>query len=298
MRRSCRNRMRWYQRVAIAALIAVLAAAIWFFAPRLARWWAARSVDGELCVYFLDVGEADASIIVCDDKVLMIDGGNAADSSLIYSMLRNTLGITHIDRMIATHPHEDHVGGLSGALNACKVDKLYTPVLDYESSAFESMLKYARLQGTSFIVPEPGDIFWLGDARVEFLGPLRDYAKINDQSIVCRVSFGATSFLFGGDIEAKAEGELVEHRARLRADVLKVNHHGSNSSSSEAFLRKVKPHWAVISVSAGNGYDHPSEEVLGRLRNLGANILRTDEMGTIRCVSDGDKLRFDRFDVK
>lgn len=109
--------------------------------------------DGLLTIYFVDVGQADSTIITCDDDVLMIDGGNVADSRLIYSMLRNTLGIQHIDFMIATHPHEDHVGGLAAALNACSVDVLFTPVLDYDTKAFHSMMKYAQAQETEIKVP-------------------------------------------------------------------------------------------------------------------------------------------------
>lgn len=248
--------------------------------------------DGLLTIYFVDVGQADSTIITCDEDVLMIDGGNAADSRLIYSLLRNTLGIQHIDYMIATHPHEDHVGGLAAALNACSVDVLLTPVLDYDTKAFHSMMKYAQAQETEIKVPKPGDSFRVGSAEVDILGPLKEYSNTNDLSIVCKITCGHTSFLFGGDAEWEAEHDLVESGVNLSADVLKVNHHGSNTSTSYVFLREVMPTYAIISVGADNSYGHPSDEVLSRLQDAGAIIMRTDQLGTIKCVSDGKSIVF------
>lgn len=250
--------------------------------------------DGLLTIYFVDVGQADSTIITCDEDVLMIDGGNAADSQLIYSMLRNTLGIQHIDYMIATHPHEDHVGGLAAALNACYVDVLFTPVLDYDTKAFHSMMKYAQAQETEIKVPKPGDAFMVGSAQVDILGPLKKYSNTNDLSIVCKITYGHTSFLFGGDAEWEAEHDLVESGVDLSADVLKVNHHGSETSTSYVFLRAVMPSYAIISVGANNSYSHPSDEVLSRLEDAGAVVMRTDQLGTIKCVSDGKSIVFKR----
>lgn len=248
--------------------------------------------DGNLTIYYVDVGQADSTIVICDDAVLMIDGGNVADSQFIFSMLRNTLGISHIDHMIATHPHEDHVGGLAAALNACSVDVLYTPVLEYDTKAFYSMVKYAQKQGTEIIVPTSGHSFMVGTARVDILGPLKKYKNTNDLSIICKLTYGQTTFLFGGDAEWEAEHDLVESGANLRADVLKVNHHGSDTSSSYVYLRSVMPTYAVISVGANNPYGHPSEDVLSRLEDADAVVMRTDQLGTIVCTSDGTELSF------
>lgn len=248
--------------------------------------------DGLLTIYFVDVGQADSTIITCDGEVLMIDGDNVADSQLIYSMLCNTLGIQHIDCMIATHPHEDNVGGLAAALNACSVDVLFTPVLDYDTKAFHSMMKYAQAQATEIKIPKPGDSFKIGSAEVVILGPLKQYRNTNDLSIVCKITYGHTSFLFGGDAEWEAEHDLVESGIDLSANVLKVNHHGSETSTSYVFLREVMPTYAVISVGADKTNGHPSDEVLSRLEDAGAIVMRTDQMGTIKCVSDGQNIVF------
>lgn len=248
--------------------------------------------EGFLHIYFLDVGQADSTIITCNDDVLMIDGGNAADSQLIFSVIRNTLHIEHINCMIATHPHEDHVGGLAAALNACSVDRLLTPVLEYDTKAFRSMMKYADKQGTKIEIPSVGDSFMIGSARVDILGPLRFYDNNNDKSIVCRITHGENTFLFGGDAEWTSEHDLVDSGADLSADVLKVNHHGSDTSTSYVFLRAVMPEYAVISVGKGNAYGHPSEAVLSRLRDAGAEVFRTDELGSIECISDGTSITF------
>ena len=158
-----------------------------------------------LVVYFLNVGQADAAILQCGDEVMMIDGGESSDSSLIYSYLTKTLGITHIDYMIATHPHADHIGGLSGALNACSVGVVYSPVTSYDSKQFSSLVKYTQKQGCDLTVPEVGDSFAFGDAQVQFLSPMKEYSNINDCSIVVRITHGNNAFL-GVDVFFEREG--------------------------------------------------------------------------------------------
>ena len=252
----------------------------------------ANAEDSGLTVYFLDVGQADAAVVICDDEVLMIDGGNVADSSLIYSYLTNTLGLEHIDYMIGTHAHEDHIGGLSAALNACTVGTVYSSVTDYDSDAFQNFRRYAEDRGVALTVPDVGDTFDVGEAEVEFLAPVYDYDNVNDQSIVVRIEYGDTSFLFTGDAEWDSEHDMIDNGANLSADVLKVGHHGSDTSSNYVFLREVMPRYAVISVGEGNSYGHPTEETLSRLSDVGAEIYRTDLQGTIICKSDGQIITF------
>lgn len=245
-----------------------------------------------LTIHFLDVGQADSAIIICDGNTLMIDGGNSADSSLIFSYLRNTLKIDHIEYMIATHPHEDHIGGLAGALNACTVGTLYSPVTEYDSRPFQSLKKYADKQGVPISIPSVGDSFSLGGATVQFVSPAKDYSDINDLSLVARITYGNTSFLFTGDAQTDAEHDMVDALFDLESTLLKVGHHGSDTSSTYVFLRDIMPKYAVISVGSENTYGHPTEAVLSRLSDAGATIFRTDLHGTIICSSDGNTLSF------
>ena len=242
-------------------------------------------------VHFIDVGQADAALVICDGHYMLIDGGNAEDSDLVYAYLERH-GAKHLDYMVASHAHEDHIGGLSGALQYAKVDTALCPVTEYDSRVFENMVRYLGEQGKSLTVPEPGDKFTLGSAQVEILGPVKEYDDTNDTSIVLRIDYGRTSFLFTGDMEKGAEQDLIESGANLRAAVLKAGHHGSDTSSSYQFLREVMPSYAVISVGEGNKYGHPSDEVLSRYRDLEAEVYRTDMQGHIIAESDGNTVTF------
>ena len=248
------------------------------------------SAFADLQVHFLDVGQGDCTIVLCDGEAMVIDGGPASASSFVYSYIRNTLKLTHIDYVISTHPHLDHVYGLSSVLNAAPVDLILTPVLKWDSKAFESMLKYAEMQGTPLSVPQEGDTLQLGSATVTILHcwpEAIDYGRTNDSSIVVRIDYGQTSFIITGDAEDWAEYMMIDAGRNLKADVLRVAHHGSNTASTAEFLRTIHPEYAVISVGKDNGYGHPHQEVLGRLADIKAEILRTDELGTIIMESDG-----------
>lgn len=247
----------------------------------------------DLEAHFLDVGQGDCAIILCDGEAMVIDGGPKSASSFVYSYIRNTLNRTQIDYIISTHPHIDHVGGLAAVLNAAQVDLLLTPVLEWESEAFKDMMKYAEEQGTVVDVPYQYDTLKLGDATITILLCWPDaiqYGRTNDSSIILRIDYGNTSFLFTGDAEEWTEEMLLQDNVPLKADVLKVAHHGSPYSSSPEFLQAVAPQYGVISVGKGNKYGHPSEKVLENLRNVGAIILRTDKLGTIIIRSDGETL--------
>lgn len=253
---------------------------------------ASAFAESNLTIHFLDVGQGAAAVIQCDGEVMMYDGGSAESSSFVYSYLTKTLGINRIDVMVASHPHEDHIGGLSGALNACSVGTIYSPVTEHDSKTFSSLLKYAGKQGLSLTVPDVGDTFAIGSATATFLSPAKAYENTNDLSLVVRIEYGETSFLLAGDAEWDAEHDMVDSGMELSSTLLSVGHHGSDTSSSYVFLREVMPQYAVISVGKDNSYGHPSQDVLSRLRDVGAQVYRTDLQGTITCVSDGHTLSF------
>ena len=246
---------------------------------------------GSFQVHFIDVGQADAALVICDGHYMLIDGGNAEDSDLVYSYLERH-GAKNLDYMVASHAHEDHIGGLSGALNYAKVDNALCPVTEYSSKVFQDMVKYLGQQGKTLTVPAPGDKFELGSARVEILGPVQEYDDTNDTSIVLRIDYGETSFLFTGDMETGAEKDLLESGANVRATVLKAGHHGSDTSTGYQFLREVSPRYTVISVGEGNKYGHPSDEVLSRFRDAGTEVYRTDMQGHVIAESDGKTVTF------
>jgi competence protein ComEC len=251
------------------------------------------SACSELQIHFLDVGQGDCTIVLCDGESMVIDGGPRASTSTVYNYVKKTLKLQHIDYVISTHPHLDHVYGLSSVLNAAPVDLILSPVLEWDSKAFEFMLKYAEKQGTPISVPQEGDTLQLGGATVTILHcwpEAIDYGRTNDSSIVVRIDYGKTSFIITGDAEDWSEYMMIDSGMNLKADVLRVAHHGSNTASTAEFLQAVNPEYAVISVGKDNGYGHPHAEVLDRLEDIKAKVLRTDELGTIVIQSDGDTL--------
>jgi len=247
----------------------------------------------DLEIHFLDVGQGDCTIALCDGEALVIDGGPASASQFVFSYIRNTLKLQHIDYVVSTHPHLDHVYGLSSVLNAAPVDLILTPVLKWDSKAFNSMLKYAEAQGTPLSVPQEGDTLQLGGATITILHcwpEAIDYGRTNDSSIVTRIDYGNTSFIITGDAEDWSEYMMIDSGVNLKANVLRVAHHGSNTASTTEFLQAVQPEYAIVSVGKDNGYGHPHQEVLDRLTNNGSKILRTDEHGTIVMESDGETI--------
>ena len=243
---------------------------------------------------FFDVGEADSTLVKCDGHYMLIDGGNPGSSSFLYSYLEQN-EIDYIDYMVCTHAHEDHAGGLAGALNYAKVGLAYAPVTEYDTRAFNSFVKYLEQQGKSITIPAADDHFMLGNASVRIVGPV-DMSlagdNANNTSIVVHITYGDTAFLITGDAEEIEEQSIVEAGYEIKSTVLRVGHHGSYTSTSEDFLKAVSPEYCVISVGVDNAYGHPHDEVMSRIARYGATIYRTYLNGDIICTSDGKKVQF------
>ena len=247
----------------------------------------AVSGDTSFEVRFLDIGQGDSALVRCGGETMLIDGGKVKNNQKLIARLKE-LGITHLDAVICSHPDEDHCGGLAAVLSTTTTDSFFCSVDSWHTKAFSDIVKYAEEQNLSITVPTAGDTFALGEASVEFLGPVEDYGDDpNEGSLVARVRYGQTSFLFTGDMGFEAEDDMLAANVDVSATVLKVAHHGSAGSSSVEFLEAVNPEYAVISVGADNDYGHPTEAALSRLFECGIAVYRTDLLGEIVAVSDG-----------
>lgn len=241
------------------------------------------SADSLLEVRFLDVGNADAALILCDGHAMLIDGGNKSDSQRLYSLLKKEK-IRSLDIVVSTHVHVDHIGGLPGALNYSDAEIVLCPVKSHSSDAFNDLKKYANKNGPGISIPLVGDTYALGSATIEVLA-LNSGSAINETSIVLRLEHGNVSFLFTGDAEGDTEQALLDSDIDLSATVLKVAHHGKDTSSSTRFLQAVAPSHSVISTK-----DEPASIVLDNLQAVGSEVYRTDLHGDVSFISDGERV--------
>ena len=252
----------------------------------------------ELIVHFIDVGQADCALIEWGGFYVLIDGGNRDDGQLVVSYLEQQ-NVYALNAVICTHAHEDHVGGLPAVLAVYPTAQVFAPTKTYASNVFDDFVYYTDQQGLEITIPTPGTRFALqgddqpGGAEITILGPVKSYAETNDTSIVVKLEYGDTSFLFTGDMEVAAENDMLDYwdgKMDWNVDVLKVGHHGSSTSSGYRFVYETDPEYAIFSVGADNSYGHPHEEVVSRYQDAGIPMLRTDELGTILAVSDGSEI--------
>ena len=243
-----------------------------------------------LKIHYINVGQADSELIQIDDKNILIDAGN--NDNMAYDYLK-ILGITKLDYVIATHPHADHIGNMTTIIKNFQVDNFYAPKATSTTKTFENMVSALKNKNLKMNVPKVGDSLDVGHAKLTFLAPNTDkYEDANNYSIVFKLEYGNTNFLFTGDAEDISEGEILQKQLDVKADVLKVGHHGSHSSTTQEFLDKVDPTYAIISCGKDNDYGHPHKETLEKLNKKGVKVLRTDLNGTIIATSDGSKISF------
>lgn len=245
-------------------------------------------------VHYIDVGQGDCSLVICDGKTLLIDAGENGHETEVINYLRS-LGIEKLDYIIATHQHSDHIGGLPEVIEEFGMDNIIMPRLTQEqtptNSTYKAFLKAVQASGAKVIASKVGASYSLGSARFDILGPVTNDAEdINSMSVIAKVTYGENTFLFTGDAETEEEKEVLETGADLNCDVLNVGHHGSYTSSSKDFLDAVTPEICVISCGAGNDYGHPHDKALNRIKKHTKEIYRTDICGSVVIDSNGKNL--------
>lgn len=246
--------------------------------------------DVQMKVHFIDVGQADCILIENSGKYMLVDGGNNADKDSILEYL-DDLSVKELEAVIMTHPHEDHIGSIDSVILNYKVKTIYAPKKEHTSKTYEDVLTAVMETGNTLQAPKPGEKFSFGAVTVTFLAPGKDYGNnLNNWSIGVKVSNGVHSFVLCGDAEKEAEEDMVASKLDLSADVLKLSHHGSDTSSTKAFIDAVNPKYAVITVGKDNSYGHPSESTLTMLKERKIPYFRTDYQGTIVMTSDGEQL--------
>lgn len=253
-----------------------------------------RSVsDGVLNVHFIDVGQADSILVYTASAAMLIDGGNNEDSDKVVNYIK-AQGITRLDYVVGTHPHEDHIGGLDAVVKKFDIGKIYMPKVQTNTKTFKSLLTEIKNKGLKVTSAKAGMKFDLDQkAKCEILSPSSDsYEEMNDYSVVIKLTYGSKSFLFEGDAETLPESEMLKNYADLKADVLKVAHHGSSTSTSDEFLAAVAPEYAVISVGKSNSYNHPNKQTLKKLKNI--KLYRTDKDGTVIMTTDGSEITVEK----
>lgn len=245
-------------------------------------------------MHFIDVEQGDCTLIVAGETTILIDAGEVSESGSVIKYL-NSLAIDRLDMIVASHPHSDHIGSLSSVLDEFGADKLIMPRVteDMEpiTSSYMNMIDSAQKCKAKIEFAKVGKTYSFDDgSSLEILAPVKDYEDYNNYSIVCKFIYGNTSFLFTGDIEKLAERDIVESGADLSADVIKIAHHGSRTSSLKIFMQAVNPRFAAISVGAPNDYGHPHKETLELLELLNIKVYRTDRHGNVVMFSDGNNI--------
>lgn len=249
------------------------------------------NVSGELKVSYIDVGQADSILIQQGSQYMLIDAGNNGDANTVISYLKSQ-GVKKLDYVIGTHPHEDHIGSMDKVINTFDIGAIYMPKATATTKTFKDVMSAIKAKNLKVTTPVPGSSFNIGQARCDILAPNgSDYQDVNNYSVVVKITFGDKKFLFEGDAEDVSEKEMLAKGYDLSADVIKLGHHGSSSSSIPEFLDKVKPTYAVISCGVANDYGHPHVETMDKLKKRNIKVFRTDEDGTIVITSDGKTIK-------
>lgn len=232
--------------------------------------------NNSLKVYYFDVGQADSILIQNNGQNMLIDAGNNEDGEILVNNLK-TLGVENIDYLIGTHPHEDHIGGMDDIIYKFKIGKIFMPNVTTNTKTFEDVIDAVAEKELQIETPKENDEFQVGNAKCQILYVGEDKENLNLSSIIIKMEYDNLNYLFTGDTETEIENKVNFGKI----NILKVAHHGSDTSSSNKFVKEIAPEIAIISVGKGNSYGHPNNEILKRYEEIGSKIYRTDEVGNI-----------------
>ncbi|NFM31743.1 MBL fold metallo-hydrolase [Clostridium botulinum] len=244
--------------------------------------------SNELKVHYIDVGQGDSILVQTKDKNILIDAGTRKSSDNLINYLKKQ-HIKKLDYVIATHPHEDHIGGMPKVIDEFEISNFYAPKKTANTKIFKDMILQLKKKNLKINIAKKGISL---DSSLDFLAPVKDnYENTNDSSAVVKLTHGNTKFLFTGDAEKTSEKDILNSNEDLSSNVLKVGHHGSHSSSSKEFLDKINPKIAIISCGKNNDYGHPHKETMKELKKRNIEVYRTDIDGTILLTSDGENIK-------
>ncbi|MDU7954157.1 MAG: ComEC/Rec2 family competence protein [Clostridium perfringens] len=250
--------------------------------------------DSQLMISYMDVGQGDAAYIKVNGNDILIDAGPRSNSKELLEQLK-AKNIDDFELVIATHPHEDHIGGMVDVFKEYEVKAFYSPKITHTTKTYENLVKAVKDEGLKTKELKSGMVIDLGEgAKFEVFTPQKsEYEELNDYSPIMKLSFGYTSYLFTGDAEKLAEEEaLAKYKTSLDSDVIKFGHHGSSSSSSNAFIEAISPKYGIISCAKDNKYGHPHRETLDIIKKYNIKTFRTDTDGEIILTSDGKSITF------
>jgi competence protein ComEC len=242
-------------------------------------------------VHFIDVGQADSILIESGGKYMLVDAGTNEDGELVVDYLKKE-GVSKLDYVIATHPHEDHIGGMDDVINSFSIGTVFMPDVTHTTQTFEDVLTAISGQNLEITIPQVGEQYTIGEASFVILAPNSDDygTQLNNYSIGIKLVNGNNSFLMCGDAEKEAEHDILKNGIDIKAQVYKVSHHGSNTATTEEFLDAVSPEYAVIECGQDNDYGHPNKETLDKFKARGIEVFRTDMNGTVVAESDGTNI--------
>ena len=248
-------------------------------------------VNDELEVHFIDVGQADCTLIKCNGYTMLIDAGLDDQGTKIQNYLQKQ-GIDRLDYLILTHSDIDHIGSADVIMTKFDIGTIFMSDFEKETKTYKNLLKLIEENDIRYLSPAVGNVYAFGSASFQILAPNDDYEKPNNTSIAFLLTHGENTFLFTGDAEKDAEADILNNGLNIKADVFHAGHHGSRTSNTQEFVDAVMPRYAVISCGVDNAFGLPDAEVLNRFREKEMMVYRTDEQGTIIAVSNGEKITF------